>query len=133
MPETLTPRAEEMLDWLPPLLAGDAWVQNIVAAYAAEMQRAEESMHVIRAAMFPASTADVVLPTGRVVYLAQMWELMLGLPVNPEGMTLEDRRATILTCGSGSCARTRPDWVSDLRRCRRRTSTGRIGRLRDYG
>lgn len=89
-------------------------MRAVFRAYGNELQRIDDALALIRFASFPMQTSDVLLATGAVVRLASMWETLLGIPVSPAGVTIEERRNKILAhvrkrkSGKGS------DWVATL-------------------
>jgi uncharacterized protein YmfQ (DUF2313 family) len=107
-------KADDMLAMMPPYLTSDPLVIAIMQAFGGEYQRIEDAQSAVSDAAFPSQANDELLPTGAMVTLAQMWETLLGLPVNPVGVTILERRAKICaqiqtrTAGSGS------DWVATL-------------------
>lgn len=107
-------KAQELLDLLPPYESDDPFVQGVIVAYANELQRIEDSLTMIRDASFPISTDDIVLPTGERVALASLWERTLGLPVNPAGVSITERRAKIVAHIRKRQSAKGSDWVANL-------------------
>lgn len=90
MPRTLTPAALDLLDRLPPYFQGDHNVQAYALAVANEQQRLKDAAEELRDKMFPQNADDEYKTL-------QMWEDALGLPVNPAGATIQERRDKVLT------------------------------------
>lgn len=70
------------------------WAQNapehqaVSVAVANESDRIRSKMREVREGMIPITANALTLP---------LWETMLKLPVNPEGQTVEQRRARVLS------------------------------------
>jgi hypothetical protein len=70
------------------------WAQNapehqaICVAVAGESERMRSKMREVRDGMIPITANALTLP---------LWETLYKLPVNPEGMTVEQRRARVLS------------------------------------
>lgn len=114
-PLTLTPRAQELLDDMPPYWHADPTARAVIQAFASEAQRIEETAAAIRDAVFPSQAADTpVLNGSATVAILSMWEMLLDLPMNPAGVTTAERRSKVLAriqkrnSGAGS------DWIAAL-------------------
>lgn len=107
MPKVLSPKGQALLADLPPYLADDPFVQEIVDTGARELQRVEDAAAAVQLTMFPANADDTY-------GFLSLWETVFGLPVNPTGVSLTERRNKVLAAlqkrnvGSGS------QWVATL-------------------
>lgn len=88
MPATLTPKAEELFDSLPPYYENDPMTQAVLGAVGAELQRIENYLQTIRDKIWWATADDEYGFLG-------LWEARVGLPVEPEGISIEARRAKV--------------------------------------
>lgn len=79
-----------MLDDLPPYEADDPSFQNLVNCFAKEIDRIEDVANDIRTKLFPQNADDTYMTLS-------MWEKLLGLTVSPTGVSIEDRRAAVLS------------------------------------
>jgi uncharacterized protein YmfQ (DUF2313 family) len=92
---------------LPPYLQDDPYVRGIVDAAARELQRVEDAAQSVRQSAFPQNADDTY-------GFLSLWESLLGIPVNPTGASLSERRNQVLsnlrlrTSGYGT------DWVALL-------------------
>lgn len=98
---------EKMLAMLPPFVASSKDVQATVAVLGNEIDRLHVARGVVRAQATP-QTADLLLGA---------WESVLGIPVAPVGLTIAQRRTTVV----GYMQRlksiaTGPEWVAALTR-----------------
>lgn len=114
MPAVLSEKAKELLSLMPPYLTDDPLVQGIIEAQAKELQRIDDAHQAIRAALFPSQAADVVLPNGATAWLASLWETLLGLPVNPTGVTNLERERRITSHIRKRQSGRGADWVATL-------------------
>lgn len=104
---SLGERTQVMLDMLPPYLADDP---NVVTAYTAvgnEFGRLEQAGNDYRLKWFPANADDTYGTLG-------MWEMLLGLPVEPVGVTVEARRAQVLSRLRARSVAEGSEWVARL-------------------
>lgn len=85
MPAVLHERTEDLLRELPPFLANSSHFSGTLDVLVREVVRLDASAAEVRDTAFPALAS---------AYL-EIWELMLGLPPNPEGMTVEARRNAV--------------------------------------
>lgn len=85
---TLSPEATRLLRQYP------GWAQNapehqaIAVATAGESERLRQHAREVREGLIPLTANALTLP---------LWETQLALPVNPEGQTVEQRRARVLS------------------------------------
>lgn len=99
---TLIPKAQQLLDALPPFYENDPDVRGIFNVVGKEINLVEADANKVFTNMW-ALTADTYL---------HMWELILALPPAPASKTLEQRKAQViahlrsLNAGSGS------DWTA---------------------
>jgi uncharacterized protein YmfQ (DUF2313 family) len=100
-------RTEQMLGDLMPELADSDDVRQVVRLSGLELERLEGEARGLSESVLPTRASDEyrTLP---------MWETLLGLPVEPAGATVEQRRALVtasvqkLRAGSGA------DWVAAI-------------------
>jgi Bacteriophage Mu-like, Gp48 len=76
-----------MLNDLPPYLADDPWVRSIMDASARELKRVADMIATVRARLMPHNAGEQAL---------QLWESVLSLPINPPGVSFDDRRNKVL-------------------------------------
>lgn len=86
---TLSPRAEKMLGKLPPYLADDDLVQRLCEAKAQEFERVEAFLATIREKVQPQNADDEYGLLG-------LWERITGVPVEPENVSIQQRRARVM-------------------------------------
>lgn len=85
----MIPLAERMVGYLPPWYAADDLFCRIQNALAKELQRAEDVLAEIRNQMLPQNADDTYGILG-------MWEALYGVPVEPPGVSLEQRRSIVI-------------------------------------
>jgi hypothetical protein len=107
LPSVLAPKALEMLDDLPPYYQRDPHVQAYVHAVAIELQRLEDGMDSMRYGLFAQYAND---ERGTLA----LWEMLLGLPVRPEGISEADRKDKVLATLRGRSAGSAARWVETL-------------------
>lgn len=81
------PLAVEHLNDLPPFLRDDPDIRAIVYCHAKEAERQEQRLDELLAELFPQSATEVGLP---------WWETLMRITVEPEGLTVEERRETVI-------------------------------------
>jgi Bacteriophage Mu-like, Gp48 len=86
----LTARAEAMLANMPPYEADDEFIQDFVNALAKEFQRLQDYVTALVEQLRPQNADDTW-------GLLSLYELLAGLPVKPEAVSEESRRARVLT------------------------------------
>lgn len=77
----------QMLADLPPLIQDDPLTQAVIHAYSQESQRILDKLEALIPEWFPQLSTELGLP---------LWEARTGLTVNPEGASVEERRALVL-------------------------------------
>jgi hypothetical protein len=77
----------ELLEDLPPVLREDPDMQAIIYCQAKEHERLQQTMDRVAANLFPQTADELGMP---------WWEALLGLPVEPVGQTLAQRRETVM-------------------------------------
>jgi len=82
----LTERGEVWRSWLPVVLRDSPDHLAVIHACAVEMDRLEAAIDEVRRQFFP-QHADVLL---------KVWEFMLRITVEPEGVTIDERREIVL-------------------------------------
>ena len=85
-PGVMTPLGLRMLGDLPAKLRGSESYRGVQHAYAREIELFEQRMAWLRQQLFPQTATD----------LLAVHEAQLGLPPDPEGKTLEQRRILVL-------------------------------------
>ena len=105
MPVALSERGTEMLDMLPPYLADEPYVQQVIDVEARELERIEATANLIREKMMPTRADDTF-------DLLAIWETTLGLPVKPAGQSVEARRNKVLVAFRKIA--TGADWVATM-------------------
>lgn len=107
MPSVLADRTVDLLEDLPPYLAADAYAQATLDPLVREFDRIEQSMTRLRDKMMPQLCDDEFRT-------AALWETILELPVEPTGVSIEERRALILSHIRKRTASSSADWVDSL-------------------
>lgn len=87
MPRVLTDEARAILDTIP------GWMQNAPEYKALALVAANESARM-RAKV--AEVRDGLIPMRTNALLLPLWEYLLGLTIEPEGMTVEARRTRVI-------------------------------------
>jgi Uncharacterised protein conserved in bacteria (DUF2313) len=85
----LSDMGDKILSHLPPYFWEDAMVLQTIDAVGRELARLESRMLDVRHRLYPQNSDDRYGILG-------MWEDLLGLPVNPSEVAVEDRRAAVL-------------------------------------
>lgn len=86
MPRPLTERGEEYRSWLPERLRDSPDHLAVIHAQSRELDRLEAAIEQVRVQFFP-QTADILLG---------LWERVLGLTVEPSGVTIAERRGYVI-------------------------------------
>jgi hypothetical protein len=86
-PAVITEKGWQMLDMLPPVLRDSPEYQAAIHAYARELERLEAAIEYVRAQLNPITAGEEGL---------RWWEVLLGLPIEPSGQPVEQRRANVL-------------------------------------
>jgi Bacteriophage Mu-like, Gp48 len=81
---------QRMIDSLPPFLAYDPYVQMLMRIWGREVSRLWKRMLEEREKLFPQHADDEYLTLA-------LWEMLLGLPVQTRGVSIDDRRALVIT------------------------------------
>lgn len=79
--------ANAMLDDVPPWIRDDPDFRSVIYCYAKEVDRKREKIEEVRR-QFYIVAADVLL---------WVWEVQAGVTINPEGLSVEERRGIVLT------------------------------------
>lgn len=86
-PSVLTPRGLAMLAMLPPQVRESPDYQGVIHAQAREVELLESKIEAVRAQLNPLTADELLL---------KAWEALLGLTVEPVGLTVAQRRTTIV-------------------------------------
>lgn len=124
MPRVLNEKALEWLEWMPPYYADDPFVQGVLNALGAEYQRIEDAVNslITQPKDLPEVTPHLD-PTVNGAFphkandslkLLSLWELQLGLPVQPEGMTEDQRRSSVIAHIRRRRAHSERSWAETL-------------------
>jgi hypothetical protein len=105
----MIPLTVRMFDTMPPFYAPDSMLQGIMDALGRELQRFEDYLNDLRFRMFPQNADDKYRTLG-------MWEMMLGLPVEPTTQTVVQRRALVLARTGGQDVSAGSDWLAAMNR-----------------
>jgi len=89
MPATLSEKGTDVLLDLPPYEQDDPAIQALIDASSRELQRIEDYLNTVREKLRPHAADDEY-------QLLALWELMMGLPVEPTGISLATRKAIVL-------------------------------------
>lgn len=92
-----------MLEDLHPQFAESPTVRAVMDAVARELQRVEDTTQAVREAILPYQASDTY-------GTLKMWELMLGLPVAPAGVTLQTRQSLVAAGVHKRRAASGADW-----------------------
>ncbi len=104
---TLADKTVGILEDLPPYLGGDRSVQAALDPVGRELARIEAAMLALREKMLPQNADDTysTLP---------MWEMLLAMAVQPEGLTVDQRRARVLSRLRKRRSPASSDWVETV-------------------
>lgn len=100
------PRAQQMLEEIPPFLHADPDVRAVIYCYAREAERKEATLDGLIAEFFPRTATSLGLP---------LWEALLRITQAPSGATDATRRNTVeayLQKLSGGAEGS--DWVANV-------------------
>jgi hypothetical protein len=123
MARTLSDKAQEWLEMMPPYYSDDLFTQGVLDAMACEYQRIDSAAFLLLAGGFPTREAEPEHPPGDPLYesatvdvfrLMAVWENQLGLTVEPVGRTLADRRAHVLAFIARRKASSEAEWTDGL-------------------
>lgn len=89
MARTLSFMGTKLLDDMPPYLQDSPEAQAVENALGNELQRIQDAADRFRSKVLPSSADDEFRTMG-------IWELTLGLPVEPPDATLDERRTKVL-------------------------------------
>lgn len=109
MARTLSERGQELLEALPHYYSEDPNVHAVLRAAGLELERVEALLENIRRGIWPHLADDEHL-------MLSLHEAQLGLPVAPEGLTLEQRRAAVLAFAARRNVRSGEFWLAALTR-----------------
>lgn len=104
---TLTATAERLLDDLPPYLRSDPHAQGYTLAFANEADRAWAMLNSLATKFLPHSADDEFRTLG-------MWERLLGLPVEPVGISEDDRSTKVVAFFRSRKAASGAKWLELL-------------------
>jgi uncharacterized protein YmfQ (DUF2313 family) len=103
----LAEATKRMFEVLPPYYEGDDTMEAILDALGVEIERIDDFLEGFRFKTFPQNADDEFRTLG-------IWESRLGLPVEPAGQTIEQRRDLVLARLRGRNASSGADWVEAL-------------------
>lgn len=89
MPRVLTAPARKVMDDLPPYFWDDPFTQAVLNAGANELARVDQAAHTIAQKAIPSRSDNDYRLLG-------IWEWIVGLPVEPVGRTIAERRTRVL-------------------------------------
>lgn len=101
----MSDKGQAMLDVMPPYYAGDDATLAVIDTQGREIERVEELLDTIQQRAFPTLADDVYRLLG-------MWEALLGLPVEPVGVGVVERRAKVLAHVRKRHSSSGSDWVA---------------------
>lgn len=107
MPRIVGTRAQAMLDLLPPYLAVDPNMIGVCIAVGNEIELLQQSGLDFAHKFFPANADDDFNTLG-------IWESLLGLPVMPPGISVEKRRAAVVSHFRARSVAEGKEWVARL-------------------
>lgn len=90
MPRELSSAAEDRLADLPPYYDGDPYIGGVMNAGANELERINQAAKTLQTKAFPTRADNQYRLLG-------MWEKQMGLPVEPPGLTIGQRRSRVLS------------------------------------
>lgn len=96
---------QRMIDNMPPFYRGESFIEGLLDAVGRELQRVEDRAGAIQQGMFPQNTDDAYK-------LLSLWELLLGLPVAPVGVTLATRRNLVVSTLGARSQSSGSAWVA---------------------
>jgi hypothetical protein len=97
-------KADELLADLPPYEADSVWVQDVMDAVGREVERLDEFTEFIREGLRPQNATDQYRLLG-------MWETLMGLPVEPSGVSLIARQNRVTAAARRRKAGEGEGWV----------------------
>lgn len=103
----LPQKAQDILADMPPWYAEDEITVGIITAGALELQRIQTFMETIREQMHPQNADDTYGLLG-------LWENLFGLPVQPAGVSLTDRRSIVLAHLQKRASGAGADWEAAI-------------------
>lgn len=103
----LSEKGEEMLADLPPYEADSEWVQDLIDAVGREVERLDAFIEAIRGGSRPQNATNAY-------HLLGLWEQMMGLPVEPEGVNESTRRNRVKAAAQKRRAGRGAGWVTAL-------------------
>jgi hypothetical protein len=104
MPAELSDAGEALMGMMPHYYSDDPAAQAIIDPLARELQRLEEFMNVVRKQWFPQHAADDYGQLG-------LREEQLGIPVEPYGVSLEQRRNIVAAYEKARLSGSGEDWI----------------------
>lgn len=96
-----------MLATIPSYYNGNSFLEGIFDAVGRELQRVEDRANAIRQGFFPQNADDTYK-------LLSLWELLLGLPVAPAGVTVTVRTNLVLARLNGRSLSSGAAWVATV-------------------
>lgn len=106
-PQPLAAKTLDLLDTLPRYYHQDRNVLAVLDVLGRELARVEAFMQAFMTGYFP-QVADDSLG------LLSVWEAILGLPIAPEGQSVADRQAAVLSAIRKRKSGTGADWVENV-------------------
>lgn len=85
---SLSPTAQRMMESLPVFYWDNVIIQRILQARANEIDRMDAMIDTLKLGVIPGAGDDTLR-------LLAVWETILGLPVAPDGVTVEQRQSAI--------------------------------------
>lgn len=98
-----------MLDTLPSFYRSESILQGLLDAVGRELQRIEDFLNDLRFRMFPQNADDKYRTLG-------MWELLLGLSVEPASATVAQRRAMVVARMQSNSVASGAEWLAAMNR-----------------
>lgn len=104
-----------MLDTMPPFYRASSTIQGLLDALGREVQRFEDFLNDFRFRLFPQNADDKYRTLG-------MWELLLGLPVEPASVTLATRQSLVIGRLQANSVASGAEWLAAMNRAMGGTS-----------
>src|SRR5581483_3768680 len=105
--EALSPTAERIFDSLPPYYQGDPTLSRITQAVANELDRLQAYLQAVASGLVPKLSDDTLSMLG-------IWENILKLPVEPAGVSVEQRQQALQAAFTARQCRTTAEWVNAM-------------------
>jgi len=105
--EALSPTAERIFDSLPPYYQGEPTLSRITQAVANELDRLQAYLQAVASGLVPKLSDDTLSMLG-------IWENILKLPVEPAGVSVEQRQQALQAAFTARQCRTTAEWVNAM-------------------